>query len=72
EWGWEYRDVPDVNLAMEHIDWASRLYAPYPEVKGAAIWYLGPGYGDIDNQAQKLIMPVMAYSLTTAFERPLD
>ena len=72
EWGWEYRSIPEVDLAMEHIDWANRLYAPYPEVKGAAIWYLGPGYGDIDNQAQKLIMPVMAYGLTTAFERPPD
>ncbi|MEM8859812.1 MAG: hypothetical protein AAGD96_15905, partial [Chloroflexota bacterium] len=69
EWGWEYQNVPDVQTAIEHIDWANRLYAPYPEVKGAAIWYLGPGYDDIHNQTQKLIMPLMVYSLTTAYER---
>ena len=72
EWGWTYQNVPDVNTALEHIDWANRLYAPYPEVKGAAIWYLGPGYDDIDNQTQKLIMPVMAYGLTNAYEQPLE
>lgn len=69
EWGWTYQKVPDVKTALEHVDWANRLYAPYPEVKGAAIWYLGPGYDDIAGEAQKLIMPVMAYSLTHAFER---
>ena len=71
EWGWTYEDVPDVETALEHIDWANRLYAPYPQVKGAAIWYLGPGYGDIHNQTQKLIQPVMEQALTTAYERPL-
>ena len=69
EWGWTYEEVPDVNLALEHIDWANRLYAPYPEVKGAAIWYLGPGYDSIAWEAQKLIMPIMAYNLTHAYER---
>ncbi|MFK7804585.1 MAG: hypothetical protein AB8G95_23315 [Anaerolineae bacterium] len=69
EWGWTYEEVPNVNLALEHIDWANRLYAPYPEVKGAAIWYLGPGYDNIAGEAQKLIMPIMGYSLTNVFER---
>ncbi|MFT5194869.1 MAG: hypothetical protein ACI9EW_003150 [Cellvibrionaceae bacterium] len=69
EWGWTYEEVPNVDTALEHIDWANRLYAPYPQVKGAAIWYLGPGYDNIAGEAQKLIEPVMAYDLTHAFER---
>ncbi|MCA9980752.1 MAG: hypothetical protein KDD89_07965, partial [Anaerolineales bacterium] len=42
-------------------------YAAYPEVKGAAIWYLGGWFGEIHNQAQKLIAPVTDYSLHTYF-----
>ena len=71
EWGWAYQDVPPPDLALEHIEWANRLYAPYPEIKGGAIWYLGPGFGGVADQTQKLIEPVMIYSLTTYFERPL-
>ncbi len=67
EWGWEYNSVPDVATAMEHIEWASWLYAAYPEVKGAAIWYLGSGFGGIANQAQRLIAPVTEYSLGNYF-----
>ncbi len=67
EWGWEYNSVPDPNKAMADIEWASWLYAAYPEVKGAAIWYLGPGFGGIANQTQKLIAPVRDYSLSNYF-----
>jgi hypothetical protein len=67
EWGWEYNSVPDVATAMEHINWASWLYAAYPEVKGAAIWYLGGGFGGIANKAQPLIAPVTEYSLSHYF-----
>ncbi len=72
EWGWTYETVPDSQTAIEHIDWANRLYAPYPQVKGAAIWYLGPGYDSIADQAQRLIEPVMIHALTTAYERPFS
>ncbi len=72
EWGWTYETVPYSQTAIEHIDWANRLYAPYPQVKGAAIWYLGPGYDSIADQAQRLIEPVMIHALTTAYERPLS
>jgi hypothetical protein len=71
EWGWEYRDVPTTAQALHDIDWAAALYAPYPEVKGAAIWYLGGGFGDIAQQAQKLIAPVTGYSMGTYFPIPL-
>lgn len=64
EWGWEYNSVPEPAAALEDIAWASWLYAAYPEVKGAAIWYLGPGFGDIDDQTQRLIAPVADYSVS--------
>jgi len=67
EWGWTYAHVPSPQAAMEHIRWAARLYAAYPEVKGAAIWYLGGGFGGIADEAQQLIAPVRDYSLTHYF-----
>jgi hypothetical protein len=36
-------------------------------VKGAAVWYLGPGFGGIANQTQKLIAPLRDYSLSSYF-----
>ncbi len=71
EWGWEYQAVPATDQALRDIDWAAALYAPYPEVKGAAIWYLGNGFGDIAEQTQKLIRPVTEYALGTYFAIPL-
>ena len=62
EWGWDAEDVPEPTAALEDIRWAARLYSAYPQVQGAAIWYLGGGYGEIANQAQKLILPVRDYS----------
>jgi hypothetical protein len=70
EWGWAYDDVPDQGEAIEDIGWAARLYAPYPQVKGAAIWYLGPGFRDIANDAQGLIEPVTEFALGTYFILP--
>lgn len=67
EWGWEPKQVPAPELALEHIEWASWLYAAYPQVQGAAIWYLGGGFGGIADQAQLLIEPVQQYSLSHYF-----
>ena len=67
EWGWQSTAVADPGSAMEDIAWASWLYAAYPQVKGAAIWYLGGGYGGIANQTQPLIAPVRDYSLSHYF-----
>ncbi|MCP4423899.1 MAG: hypothetical protein GY803_05350 [Chloroflexi bacterium] len=64
EWGWEYQNVPKPERAMEHIEWANELYGRFPQVKGAAIWYLGNGWGGIAEQAQKLIAPVTASGTT--------
>lgn len=71
EWGWAYQNVPPVDAALADIAWASRLYAPYPQVRGAAIWYLGPGFGDIADQAQQLIAPLTEYALGNYFRIPL-
>ncbi|MCB8965582.1 MAG: hypothetical protein H6660_01710 [Ardenticatenaceae bacterium] len=71
EWGWTYQEVPSPEQAMQDIAWASRLYAPYPQIKGAAIWYLGGGFGGIATGTQKLIYPVMAYTLTNYFTAPI-
>ncbi|MCO5186835.1 MAG: hypothetical protein M9941_02275 [Anaerolineae bacterium] len=70
EWGWEAFAVPDPGKAIEHIKWAASLYAPFPEVKGAAIWYLGGGFDPIHEQAQRLIAPVTEYSLRNYFAVP--
>lgn len=68
EWGWEYNDVPSASVAIEDIAWASWLYSAYPQVLGAAIWYLGPGFDNIANQAQKLISPVTEYARSHYFK----
>jgi len=76
EWGWEYDNIPGdkkgtvyIDEAMEDIQWASWLYGAYPQVKGAAIWYLGEGdqFGSIHDQAQQLIAPVHDYSASSYF-----
>jgi hypothetical protein len=67
EWGWAYNHVPSPAVAMQHIRWAAWLYAAYPQVKGAAIWYLGGGFGGIANETQRLIAPVHDYSLSHYF-----
>jgi len=61
EWGWEHTDVPPVEQAIRDIAWAAQLYAAYPEVRAAAIWYLGGGYEGIADEAQRLIVPLRYY-----------
>ena len=71
EFGWTYQDVAPIGQAMEiDLPWADRLYSEHPQVKGAAIWYLGPGFGGIANQAQRLIAPLTEYSLQNYFVIP--
>lgn len=63
EWGWEYQDVPSPDVAMVHILDIADVYAPYENILFADIWYLGPGFGNIDDQTQRLIAPVTNASL---------
>ena len=68
EWGWTYRNVPTPDEAMADLQIAFGVYAPYPTVKGAAIWNLGGGdeWGDIHNQTQRLIAPTTQFNLDHA------
>ena len=67
EWGWTHDTVPEPAAAIEDIAWASWLYAAYPTVKGAAIWYLGRGDNGIHNQTQRLIEPLADYAVSHYF-----
>lgn len=73
EWGWAYDDVPSADEAIQDIEWASRLYAPFPEVKGAAIWNLGIGccFGNVSEQVRLLIDPLTELALTQYYDRPI-
>jgi murein DD-endopeptidase MepM/ murein hydrolase activator NlpD len=69
EWGWTLNTVPQPEQALDDIRWAMRnVYGPYTNVKGAAIWYLGPSFGNIADQAQKLIEPVGNMTASELFE----
>ena len=70
EWGWTYEKVPSPEQALQDIEWAARLYAPYPEVKGAAIWFLGGQFAGIADLTQRLIAPVTQLTLQTYFSAP--
>lgn len=63
EFGWTYQDVPSPSDCMAQMAPIAELYADHPAVQGAMLWYLGPGFGDISNQVQRLIAPVTDESL---------
>lgn len=71
EWGWTYQEVPPPEQALADIAWAARLYAAYPQVQGAAIWFLGGGFGQIADPTQRLIAPLTQFSLQNYFSAPL-
>jgi hypothetical protein len=70
EWGWTLNDVPPPEKALPNIRQVMKLYAKYPEIKGAAIWYLGPEFGGIANKAQRLIAPIKEFALKEQFDGP--
>lgn len=68
EFGWTLNDIPDVGQSMNvDLPWAAELYAPHHEIQGAAIWYLGGGWGNIANEAQRLIAPLTDYATRNYF-----
>ena len=68
EFGWTLNDIPSVGQSMNvDLSWAAELYAPHHEIQGAAIWYLGGGWGGIDNEVQKLIGPIADYATHNYF-----
>ena len=70
EWGWTYQRVPDVDQARAEVEWAAGIYAAHPQILGAALWYLGPGFGGIANQAQRLIAPITDLTLAKTWPEP--
>lgn len=70
EWGWTISEIPKGGRAEDDISWAADLYARFPEVKGAAIWTLSSGWGDIDNQVQSLVAPLTEFTLGCYFDDP--
>lgn len=73
EFGWQYNDIPPEGQVLRELEWASNLYAPYPQVKGAAIWTLGTGccYSDISEKVTEIVGPVTDFSLQNYFPVPL-
>jgi hypothetical protein len=67
EWGWTHEEVPDVTTALADIEDIANLYAQHPQIKGAAIWYLGADFGGIANLAQQLIGPLTDFTLAKRF-----
>jgi hypothetical protein len=70
EWGWTHERVPVPGRAMADIAAVAEYYAQFPQVIGAALWYLGPGFAGIASLAQRLIKPVTEFSLATTFTIP--
>lgn len=71
EFGWAETNAPSVAIAMTHLAQAQQLYNEHPNITMAAIWWLGPKYGDICNLIQPLIGPVTTSAMLTSFE-PAD
>lgn len=57
EFGWNATTVPVPSIADEQLVNAARMYGADNIV--AAIWYLGPGFGDIHKQAAHLVPVVI-------------
>jgi hypothetical protein len=68
EFGWTLNDISSVDQSMNvDLPWAAKLYAPHHEIRGAAIWYLGGGWGGIDNETQQLLVPIAEYGKSHYF-----
>jgi hypothetical protein len=65
EFGWGLADDRSPEFALDRdsqqgvddVPWPAEFYAQYPEVLGAAIWYLAPGCAGVAPRAQRLIGP---------------
>lgn len=62
EWGWHATSIP-LYRAEEDVSWANGLYQ-HPRIIGAAIWFLGAGFGGIAEETQQLIQPVTELALS--------
>jgi hypothetical protein len=63
EFGWQATHVPEPAVAIPELERAASYYYDFPNVYGAGIWYLGPGFGGIADKANRLIAPVEEIAL---------
>lgn len=72
EWGWAYDEVPEAERALLDIHWANTLYAPFSEIKGAALWNLGDlgEKNDLSALVQPIVSRLTDYSLSHYFAVP--
>jgi hypothetical protein len=70
EWGWEEKNIPRVTQAKKHILEAGKLYAQYPAIKGAAIWALDGGWGNLHKNTARLMEPLKQLLIETRFPDP--
>jgi len=68
EWGWAERNVPAPEKAILDVLEVGKLYGRYSNVKGAAVWYLGAGFGEVHKQTQALVVPLWNALLTKTYE----
>lgn len=69
EWGWEERNIPAVDKALDDIRIVTRLvYGPYYNyILGFGTWYLGPGFGEVHNQTNAILLPTADITLNESF-----
>lgn len=70
EWGWTHNDAPPPVQAMADYLAVGELYTQYPEVLGAATWYLGPGYGGIKDKVKLYFAPLLQLTIDTQYPPP--
>lgn len=69
EYGWAYNDMPDENMAMDHIRWYANKIKDFPTIRGAFMWTL-EGTTDLPNKLNALIGSVTEYTKNTEFGDP--
>ncbi len=69
-WGWRVDNVPGSSRAIDHIRQAGELYAQYPEVLGAAIWTLGEQPSEVDKKVERLVEPLIKFTLEHRYAPP--
>ncbi|MDA0244110.1 MAG: NBR1-Ig-like domain-containing protein [Chloroflexi bacterium] len=66
EWGWTHEALPKSEVALEQIREANNLYAPHPQILGAALYSLTGG--EVGAAVRKLVEPVTEFALNCLLE----
>lgn len=70
-WGWTPDRIPSRRTqALADVAAVAELYGRYPEIRGAALWRLGPEPHGLDRQVARLVRPLTELTLTTTFVEP--